>query len=84
MTQVFFGVNTAPVELNLKNSYSPRESDEKTKAIVTASMAFLASLDDNQRQVAMFAFSNNGQRSNWSNFPEGMIPRDGLKPMSKV
>lgn len=79
MTGLFFRVNTAPVGLNLKGSYSPRESDEKTKAIVAAAKIFLASLDDKQKQAATYTFTDNAQRSNWSNFPEGMIPRGGLK-----
>ena len=79
MTGLFFRVNTAPVDLNLKGSYSPRESDEKTKAIVAAAKIFLAALDDKQKQAATYTFSDNAQRSNWSNFPEGMIPRGGLK-----
>ena len=79
MTGLFFRVNTAPVDLNLKGSYSPRESDEKTEVIVAASKIFLAALDDKQKQAATYTFSDNAQRSNWSNFPEGMIPRGGLK-----
>ena len=79
MTGLFFGVNTAPVELSISDTHSPRETDEKTTAIVTAADSFLSSLNTEQKQAATYAFSDNRQRSNWSNFPEGMIPRGGLK-----
>ncbi len=76
---VFFGMDTPPVEISLKGLYEPREADEKTREIVAASEAFLNSLDDRQKQAAMYAFDDNAQRSNWSNLPEGIIPRGGLK-----
>ena len=79
LTRVFFGVNTGPVELPLSDSYDPREADERTLAIVAAANAFITSLDAEQQQAAKYAFSDNAQRANWSNFPEGMIPRGGLK-----
>ena len=79
ITQIVFGANTAPVELALRGSYSAREGDEKTAAIASAATAFLASLNDAQKKAATYAFSDNAQRSNWSNFPEGMFPRGGLK-----
>ncbi len=79
MTGLLFGVNTAPVKLSVSDTHSPRETDEKTIAIVTAADSFLSSLSTEQKQAATYAFSDNRQRSNWSNFPEGMIPRGGLK-----
>ena len=48
-------------------------------AIVAAAAHLLGSLDGNQRQAATYAFADNAQRSNWSNFPESMVPRGGLK-----
>ena len=79
ITQIVFGANTAPVELALRGSYSARGGDRKTAAIAEAATAFLASLNDAQRKAATYSFSDNAQRSNWSNFPEGMFPRGGLK-----
>ena len=79
ITQIVFGANTAPVELALRGSYSAREGDKKTAAIAEAATAFLASLNDAQKKAATYAFSDNAQRSNWSNLPEGMFPRGGLK-----
>ena len=79
VTQIVFGANTSPVELALRGSYGAREGDEKTAAIAAAATAFLTSLNDAQKKAATYAFSDNAQRSNWSNFPEGMFPRGGLK-----
>ncbi len=79
MTGLFFGVNTKPVELSLSGNYTPRAADAKTAAIATAAAVFIDSLNPEQKQAASYDFSDNAQRSNWSNFPEGMIPRGGLK-----
>ncbi|MCY4048431.1 MAG: DUF3500 domain-containing protein [Hyphomicrobiales bacterium] len=76
---VFFGADTLPVEISLRSLYEPRETDGRTRAIVAASDAFLNSLDDQQKQAAMYAFDDNAQRSNWSNLPESIVPRGGLK-----
>ena len=79
VAQIVFGANTSPVELALRGAYSARGGDKKTAAIASAATAFLASLNDEQRKAATHAFSDNAQRSNWSNLPEGMFPRGGLK-----
>lgn len=79
LTGIFFGVNTSPIELTLQSDFEPRDSDEKTKAVVVAAKNFLSTLSESQLHAAVYDFSNNAQRSNWSNFPEGMIPRGGLK-----
>ncbi len=78
-TGLLFGVDVGPVDLALQSAFVDRETDAKTSAIKEAAAAFLASLDPAQKQAATYAFSDNVQRSNWSNFPEGMIPRGGLK-----
>jgi hypothetical protein len=49
-----------------------------TAQIVTAANAFLASLDADRRQHVMYAFTDNEQRANWSNFPTGFVPRGGI------
>ncbi|MGI9250281.1 MAG: DUF3500 domain-containing protein [Pseudohongiellaceae bacterium] len=79
LTQIFFGTAANAVELALQDSYSPRETDEKTTAIAVATNLFLNSLSEQQRQTAMYGFDDNTQRANWSNLPEGMVPRGGLK-----
>ena len=78
MTSLFFGINIAPVNLSLKSTYNSRKSDKKTRVVVAAAKTFLTSLDEKQKQSAIYSFYDNVQRSNWSNFPEGMIPRGGL------
>ena len=78
LTGLFFNVNLEPVAIDVKDSYELRTADEKTKMIVEAANAFVNSLDKIQKQTVTYKFSDNAQRSNWSNFPEGMIPRGGL------
>jgi len=46
--------------------------------IVHAANTFLATLDEKQRQAALYAFDNEHQRANWSNLPTGFAPRGGL------
>ena len=77
--RMFLGVDPAPVDISLARSYHVPAADAKTKAVVAAAARFLGSLDVNQRQAATYAFDDNAKRSNWSNFPEGMVPRGGLK-----
>lgn len=77
--RLFFGVDSSPVEITLRRSYRVPPADEKTAAIVAAATHLLGSLNDNQRQAATYAFTDNAQRSNWSNFPESMVPRGGLR-----
>ncbi|MCY3675200.1 MAG: DUF3500 domain-containing protein [Rhodobacteraceae bacterium] len=78
-TALFFSVNISPVGIDVKDEFPDRQTDTQTIAIVTAANLFLESLDEQQKDAATYAFSDNAQRSNWSNFPEGMIPRGGLK-----
>ncbi len=77
--RVFFGVDPSPVEINFKQTYDVPATDKKTAAIVAAAKLFLDSLGNNQRQAATYRFTDNTQRSNWSNLPEGMVPRGGVK-----
>ncbi len=79
VTGIAFGVNTAPIEARLRDDFPPRTTDVRTEAITAAARAFIEALDAGQRGKATYAFTDNAQRSNWSNFPEGMIPRGGLK-----
>ena len=77
--RIFFGTAPAPVEIDLKPAHDLPAADRKTEAIVAAATLFLDSLDDDQRQAATYPFADGAQRSNWSNFPEGMVPRGGVK-----
>jgi hypothetical protein len=49
-----------------------------TAKIVGAANTFLSRLDVKQRQRVMFAFDDEKQRANWSNFPIVMVPRGGI------
>lgn len=49
-----------------------------TSRIVSAANAFLATLDQKQRQSVLFAFGDEEQRKRWSNFPISMVPRAGM------
>ena len=79
LVQAFFGVVADSVEIASQQSYSPRETDEKTTTIVAAANLFLTSLNDKQKQAVMYAFDDNEQRVNWSNLPADLVPRGGLK-----
>ncbi len=65
--------------MNLRPAHDVPAADEKSAAIVAAAKVFLDSLDADQRHAATYRFTDNAQRSNWSNFPEGMVPRGGVK-----
>jgi len=54
-----------------------KESDATGKTVVAAK-AFLATLDDAGRAKASLAF-NSELKSKWSNFPVGMVPRNGVR-----
>jgi hypothetical protein len=49
-----------------------------TSRIVSAANTFLSTLDEKQRQNVLFAFANEKQRANWSNFPTSFVPRAGV------
>ncbi len=47
--------------------------------VVPAARAFLDALTPEQRAAAVFDFTNSAQRVRWSNLPEGMYARAGLR-----
>jgi hypothetical protein len=49
-----------------------------TAKIVDAANAFIATLDQNQKQSVGFAFDNEEQRKRWSNLPISIVPRKGV------
>ena len=53
-------------------------ADAQSTKIVAAANAFLATLSDDQRKIALFGFKDTKQRLNWSNFPNGAYPRAGV------
>jgi hypothetical protein len=52
---------------------------DATPAIVAAANAFLATLSDSQRESALFDWTDTEQKQRWSNLPEGLYERAGLK-----
>lgn len=56
----------------------PATAETATSHIVNAANKFLSTLDTKQRQSVMFSFDDEQQRSRWSNFPTGFIPRGGI------
>ena len=52
---------------------------EVVKKTVDAANAFLKSVDEKQYQKAMYSFTDDKQRENWSNLPVGHVPRGGLR-----
>src|SRR5579863_2501810 len=50
----------------------------RTRKIVDAANAFLATLTDAQKKAALFAFNDAEQRARWSNFPDGFVVRRGV------
>jgi hypothetical protein len=67
----------APVPSAAGTSFS-QTSQPQTQKIVDSANAFLSTLDDAGRQKAVFAFTDDKQRANWSNFPVMMVPRGGI------
>ncbi len=60
-------------------SRSATGSLPRTQMIVAAAQAFQATLTDDQRKTLQFAFTDAAQRQRWSNFPDGHIPRAGVR-----
>lgn len=58
---------------------APAPTASTTAAVVQAAQAFLATLNDEQRQKVQFAFDDREQRARWSNFPTPVVPRAGLR-----
>ncbi|WP_185968448.1 DUF3500 domain-containing protein [Paracoccus sp. M683] len=72
-------LQTPPVDITLKQDYQLPQADAQSRAILAAAQGFLASLTADQRAAAVFPFADNTQRSNWSNFPDGAVKRQGVK-----
>ncbi len=65
-------------------SFGGAAAQSATSRIVKAANSFLSTLDEQQRQKAVFGFDDEKQRVRWSNLPTTMVPRGGvsLKEMS--
>lgn len=64
----------AALSLSVTAATPPTE----TSRIVSATNAFLATLDAKQRQGVMYAFNDDQQLARWSNLPTGFTPRGGI------
>lgn len=71
-------LQTPPAPITLKDGFEVPPADAKSEAIVEAATAFLDTLSADQREMAVFDFTDNTQRSNWSNFPHGPVQRQGV------
>lgn len=71
-------LQTPPVEIVIRDDFEVPPADSQTEAITQAALAFLDTLDADQRAAATFEFTDNTQRSNWSNFPDGPVRRQGV------
>ncbi|MCX5522518.1 DUF3500 domain-containing protein [Streptomyces bobili] len=49
-----------------------------TAQVVAAANAFLATLSDEQKDTALYDFGDEVKKSGWTNFPDGVIQRNGL------
>ena len=56
----------------------PAKASDQTGKTVAAAKAFLATLDDAGRAKASLAFDSEN-KTTWSNFPVGMVPRNGVR-----
>ncbi|WP_406438340.1 DUF3500 domain-containing protein [Streptomyces sp. NBC_00631] len=65
-------------EVNL-NTDGASPGGANTAAVVTAVKAFLATLDDTERDKVEYDFSDNKERQTWSNFPATTVPREGIE-----
>lgn len=65
-------------EVNL-NTDGASPGGANTAAVVKAVKAFLATLDDTERNKVEYDFSDNKSRQTWSNFPATTVPREGIE-----
>lgn len=49
-----------------------------TAQVVAAANAFLATLSDDQKEAVLYDFGDEAKKSGWSNFPDGVLERNGL------
>jgi len=57
----------------------PATQSDVTGKTVAAANAFLGTLDDAGRTKVSFPFNSDEKRRRWSNFPVGMVPRNGVR-----
>ena len=57
----------------------PQTPAEVATNVTAAAETLINSVDDLQKQKLLFAFDDETQRRNWSNLPNGNVPRNGLR-----
>ncbi|HEY0240910.1 MAG TPA: DUF3500 domain-containing protein [Friedmanniella sp.] len=60
------------------NTNGANATDANTSDVVTATNAFLATLDASTRAKVVYAFTDNQSRQTWSNYPAAQVPRKGV------
>ena len=73
-----FSMRTIPVLFLIGLCSTAAVAQTATSRIVSAANAFLATLDQKQRQAVLFAYDDEQQRKRWSNLPVAMVPRGGI------
>jgi hypothetical protein len=73
------GGGSDSVNLTFGDSYEIPASDARTDSIVASARAFMAMLTNDQKEAVLFAFTDNAQRGNWSNLPQGIVQRRGVR-----
>ena len=68
-----------PLKITIQENFPDKQPDAQTALIVGAAEAFLMTLNDAQRKAVSFEFEDNAQRPNWSNLPDGLYKRAGVK-----
>jgi Protein of unknown function (DUF3500) len=61
------------------NSNGDSPGGANTAAVVKATNAFLATLDDTTKDRVAYDFTDNKARQTWSNFPATTVPREGVQ-----
>jgi Protein of unknown function (DUF3500) len=69
--------NTAPATTSGESTSAQGGGGDATSRTVAATEAFLATLDDTQREQVSYSFDSE-EKSGWSNFPVPVVPRPGL------
>lgn len=70
---------TATTAADATTTTGAPSADDATPAIVAAADAFLASLSTEEQDAVLFDFDDTAQRQRWSNLPQGLYDREGVR-----
>ena len=68
-----------PAVIDIRDPLIAPAPDNQSRRITDAAQAFLATLSDRQRAAVLFPLTDDAQRSNWSNLPDGIVTRRGIR-----